>query len=99
MIRETRIVDIIVGFIIFIVLFGIITDLHTKLLSNKIDWHDWELIKADKQRTGIGEHGEAAHLSTYPENSKNINETYGYNGYLSDRIALDRSLKDLRPIQ
>lgn len=70
-----------------------------KLSNLRIDWHDWELIEADKQRTGIGEQGEDAYLSWYPESSKLINDTYGYNGYLSDKIALDRSLSDLRPLE
>lgn len=65
----------------------------------KIDWHDWNLIAEDQFRTGIGEHGDAAYLNFYPASTKQINETHGYNGYLSDKIALNRSLKDLRPKQ
>lgn len=65
----------------------------------KIDWHDWNLIAEDQFRTGIGEHGEAAYLKFYPASTKQINDTHGYNGYLSDKIALNRSLKDLRPKQ
>lgn len=64
---------------------------------HKIDWHDWELIEVEKLRSGLGEHGEAAHLWYYPPSTRKINDTHGYNGYLSDRIALNRSLKDLRP--
>lgn len=63
----------------------------------KIDWHDWKLIEAERKRVGLGEHGQGAYLSWYPESSKVINDTHGYNGYLSDKIALDRSLIDLRP--
>lgn len=63
----------------------------------QIDWHDWKLIDEEEKRTGIGEHGEAAFLWSYPASTKKINDTHGYNGYLSDKIALNRSLKDLRP--
>lgn len=63
----------------------------------RIDWHDWELIAEENARSGLGEHGAPAYLSFYPPYSKDINDTFGYNGYLSDKIALNRSLKDLRP--
>lgn len=63
----------------------------------RIDWHDWKLIDEEESRTGIGEHGVGSFLWTYPPSTKQINDTHGYNGYLSDRIALNRSLKDLRP--
>lgn len=66
---------------------------------DRIDWHDWDLIDQDELRDGIGEHGIAAHLPEYPESSKYMNDTYGYNGYLSEKIALDRALPDLRPEQ
>lgn len=65
--------------------------------DGKIDWHDWQLIDEDEHRTGLGEHGEAAHLPFYPDSTKEINDTHGFNGYLGDAIALNRSLKDLRP--
>lgn len=67
--------------------------------SERIDWHDWPFMFEEEQRTGLGEHGEAAHWWPYPSSSKQINDTHGYNGYLSDKIALNRSLKDLRPKQ
>lgn len=63
----------------------------------RIDWHNWSQIDEEEQRTGIGEHGEGTFLWTYPSYTKQINDTHGYNGYLSDKIALNRSLKDLRP--
>ncbi|XP_031624900.1 N-acetylgalactosaminyltransferase 6-like [Contarinia nasturtii] len=63
----------------------------------RIDWHDWTLIEEEKARNGLGEHGDPAYLSSYPSYSQDINDTFGYNGYLSDKIALNRSLKDLRP--
>lgn len=65
--------------------------------EEQIDWHDWKLIEKDSLRSGLGEHGMPAYLPFYPPYSKEINDTVGYNGYLSDKIALNRSLKDLRP--
>lgn len=65
--------------------------------DTRIDWHDWSLIDEEEQRTGIAEHGEGTFLWSYPAYTKKINDTHGYNGYLSDKIALNRSLKDLRP--
>lgn len=88
-------------FILFVLtIIGIAYHLIIKLKWQKvdrIDWNDWELIKQDELRAGLGEHGIAAYLSFYPPESKDINDTVGYNGYLSDKIALNRSLKDLRP--
>lgn len=67
-------------------------------LHTKCDWHDWKLIDDDDHhRSGLGEHGESAYLPVYPDTAKQINNTHGFNGYLSDKIALNRSLKDLRP--
>lgn len=67
--------------------------------SDRIDWHDWDLIEQDELRSGFGDQGVAAYLPEYPESSKYMNETFGYNGYLSEQIALDRALPDLRPQQ
>lgn len=93
----------------FIVLFSILfiisllwrIQLIGKVFHNKqIDWHDWELIEREKSQTnGLGEKGGAAYLLYYPNYTKAINDTHGYNGYLSDHIALNRSLRDLRPIE
>lgn len=67
--------------------------------DGKIDWHDWKLIDEEDRRTGLGEHGEPAYLPSYPDMTKQINDTHGFNGYLSDKIALNRSIKDLRPVE
>lgn len=72
---------------------GILNDVS----SDKIDWHDWDLIEQDKLRDAVGEHGEPVTSWIYPRYSKIINDTHGYNGHLSDSIALNRALKDLRP--
>lgn len=68
-----------------------------KITSDRIDWHDWDFIEQEAVRDGIGEHGAKAFLDNYPNISELINMTQGYNGYLSDEIALNRALKDLRP--
>lgn len=68
--------------------------------DDRRDWHDWQLIEAERAQYGAaGEMGDAAYLPYYPAYTKAINDTHGYNGYLSDHIALNRSLKDLRPIE
>lgn len=71
----------------------------TTATVERVDWHDWQMIEKENLRTGIGEHGEPAYLSYYPPFSKDIIDTVGYNGYLSDKIALNRSLRDLRPVE
>lgn len=65
--------------------------------SDDFDWHDWDFIEQEKLRDSIGEFGEPAHLTDYPCESEHINATHGFNGYLSDQIALNRALKDVRP--
>lgn len=65
--------------------------------AGKIDWHDWQLMNDEKAHRAIGELGDDSFLSSYPPSSKELNDTHGYNAYLSDHIALNRSLKDLRP--
>lgn len=68
---------------------------NAKLL--KIDWHDYKFIDAEKSRTGIGEHGAPAFLPPgLDDERKRIFDQNGFNGLLSDRIALNRSVKDIR---
>lgn len=63
----------------------------------KIDWHDYKYIESEKQRHGIGEHGEAAFLPPGLEDErKRLFDQNGFNGLLSDKIALNRSVKDIR---
>ncbi|MCP9266032.1 Nitrilase and fragile histidine triad fusion protein NitFhit [Dirofilaria immitis] len=50
------------------------------------DWHDYESMKRDAVRQGLGEGGKPDSL--YRSN--------GYDAYISDLIALDRSIKDIR---
>lgn len=104
MTTRIKVFDLILFILILSTIIGIAYDLLFKLqlklspkIIERIDWHDWELIKQDKSRKGLGEHGVAAYLNSYPPEYKDIIDTVGYNGYLSDKIALNRSLKDLRP--
>ncbi|XP_073967522.1 N-acetylgalactosaminyltransferase 6-like isoform X2 [Choristoneura fumiferana] len=63
----------------------------------KIDWHNYTLIAEEEKRVGIGEHGKPAVLP--PEDSQLEDELYavnGFNGALSDKIALNRSVPDIR---
>lgn len=84
--------------IIISTVLGVLYDfIHELNEVEKIDWHDWTLIEEENARHGLGQHGEPAYLSSYPAYTKDVNDTVGYNGYLSDKIALNRSLKDLRP--
>ncbi|GAB6023940.1 hypothetical protein CHUAL_008670 [Chamberlinius hualienensis] len=65
--------------------------------KNKKDWHNNEQIETDKVRKGPGEQGEA--VSTSPDEDAQKQELYkvnGFNAYVSDKIPLDRSLKDIR---
>lgn len=49
---------------------------------------------------GRGKGGLPATLSPLEEiDAKPMKDKYGYNAYLSDRISLDRSIPDHRPIQ
>lgn len=70
-------------------------DKNTK--NTKIDWHDYKLIEAEESRVGIGEHGAPAHLpSNLEDERKRLFDQNGFNALLSDKIALNRSVKDIR---
>ncbi|VEN60004.1 unnamed protein product [Callosobruchus maculatus] len=65
--------------------------------NEKIDWHDYERIKRDALRKGPGEQGVPAYLDQ--KETKNYDELYkvnGFNAALSDKIALDRAVPDIR---
>ncbi|UYV71621.1 GALNT10 [Cordylochernes scorpioides] len=61
------------------------------------DWHNWKQVAADKKRKGPGEHGIAFNL---PPNTETLKEKLykvnGFNALVSDYIALDRSIPDIR---
>uniref|UniRef100_A0A914BYD2 Polypeptide N-acetylgalactosaminyltransferase n=1 Tax=Acrobeloides nanus TaxID=290746 RepID=A0A914BYD2_9BILA len=65
----------------------------------KKDWHDYEAIKADEARSGPGEHGAPVAVPKDEKTKKLQDELYranGYDAYVSDQIALNRSIKDIR---
>ncbi|CAG9563230.1 unnamed protein product [Danaus chrysippus] len=63
----------------------------------KIDWHNYKQIEYEKKRTGIGEHGVPAYLPIKDsEMEKDLYAVNGFNGALSDKIPLNRSLPDIR---
>ncbi|MBN3318412.1 GLTL6 protein, partial [Atractosteus spatula] len=59
------------------------------------DWHDNESIKKDEMRVGKGEHGKPYPL-TEEESEDSAYRENGFNIYVSNNIALDRSLPDIR---
>lgn len=65
-----------------------------------IDWHDYDFIAAEASREGFGEGGRGEIL---PENEKEEGQRrmkrYGFNGLVSDRVSLNRSITDTRPSQ
>lgn len=63
----------------------------------KIDWHDYKLIEAEAKQQGIGEQGKRAFLPADDNDKKEeLYKVNGFNALLSDRIALNRSLPDIR---
>lgn len=63
----------------------------------KIDWHDYKYMEYEKSRVGVGEHGVASHTSPEEEpERKRLFAENGFNGYLSDKISLNRSVADIR---
>ncbi|XP_064087323.1 N-acetylgalactosaminyltransferase 6-like [Macrobrachium nipponense] len=65
--------------------------------ERKKDYHDYDYLKLEALQKGPGEGGLPATLP--PELEKEKDEVYkvnGFNGRLSDDIALNRSLKDIR---
>lgn len=67
------------------------------LKQTKIDWHDYRFMELERKRSGTGEHGESA--STKPEEEEERKRLFaenGFNGYLSDKISLNRSVADIR---
>ncbi|XP_017097608.2 putative polypeptide N-acetylgalactosaminyltransferase 10 [Drosophila bipectinata] len=67
--------------------------------GHRKDWHDYEAMKEDSLRIGLGEQGKPAELTDPMDDpaKKEIQDQHGFNGLLSDRISLNRSLPDARP--
>lgn len=65
--------------------------------GKKIDWHNYRQIEEERKRMGVGENGQPAHLEPDEEaERKRIFAQNGFNGYLSDKISLNRSVADIR---
>lgn len=64
----------------------------------KIDWHDYEFIDYERNRVGPGEQGAAVNDISPDEEALNqrLFDENGYNGLISDKISVNRSIKDLR---
>lgn len=68
------------------------------VIYRDIDWHDYAYLLREAKQMGLGEHGEAVEtLDSEADKVAKALATYGYNAYLSDRIALNRSVADIRP--
>lgn len=67
------------------------------LENKKIDWHNYELIKKEENRNGIGEHGKPETLDAKDDELKDrLFHQNGFNALLSDKISLNRSVPDIR---
>lgn len=66
--------------------------------ANKKDWHNYTAILLDSLRIGFGEQGKRVfnHDTQNTELERKMSLENGFNAYLSDRIALNRSLPDIR---
>lgn len=66
-------------------------------LGLKMDWHDWEQVGADLRRQGPGEQGAPVRLTkdemSYAERTY---RDHGFCAFVSDKIAIDRSIPDIR---
>lgn len=69
-----------------------------KMVYGDIDWHDYAYLLREASQKGLGEHGVPVNISDSDVDgvAKQL-ATYGYIASLSDRIALNRSVVDLRP--
>ncbi|XP_011505951.1 PREDICTED: N-acetylgalactosaminyltransferase 6 [Ceratosolen solmsi marchali] len=68
-----------------------------QMLDEKVDWHDYEGIREELKRTGIGEQGKAAMLPPSLDLIKfKLYEVNGFNAALSDQISVNRSIPDIR---
>ncbi|XP_017168336.2 polypeptide N-acetylgalactosaminyltransferase-like 6 isoform X1 [Mus musculus] len=59
------------------------------------DWHDYESIQRDALRSGKGEHGKPYPLTEEDRDDSAYREN-GFNIFVSNNIALERSLPDIR---
>ncbi|XP_043411561.1 polypeptide N-acetylgalactosaminyltransferase-like 6 [Prionailurus bengalensis] len=59
------------------------------------DWHDYESIQKEAMRSGKGEHGKPYPLTEEDHDDSAYREN-GFNIFVSNNIALERSLPDIR---
>uniref|UniRef100_A0A8C5N153 Glycosyltransferase 2-like domain-containing protein n=1 Tax=Leptobrachium leishanense TaxID=445787 RepID=A0A8C5N153_9ANUR len=59
------------------------------------DWHDYESIQKEALRSGKGEHGKPYPLADVEQDDTVYREN-GFNIFVSNNIALERSLPDIR---
>lgn len=64
----------------------------------KIDWHDYTFIDYEAKRVGPGEQGRGVREIAPEEEelSQRLFDENGYNGLVSDKISVNRSIGDLR---
>ncbi|ESN98915.1 hypothetical protein HELRODRAFT_188954 [Helobdella robusta] len=61
------------------------------------DWHNYEAIEEELRRTGPGEQGVSVILGPEDEEKKkDLYSVNGFNALASDKISLDRAIKDIR---
>lgn len=59
--------------------------------ENKIDWHNYEQMKRESHRIGVGEQGKPAFLPDEENAQKEaLYAVNGFNALLSDKIFLNR---------
>ncbi|XP_039294651.1 LOW QUALITY PROTEIN: putative polypeptide N-acetylgalactosaminyltransferase 10 [Nilaparvata lugens] len=66
--------------------------------KHRIDWHDYKRMEEESKRKGNGENGVPAKLPSnfVRSNKEKLFKANGFNALLSDHIALNRSVPDIR---
>jgi hypothetical protein len=74
-------------------------DFYTKITNYELkDWHDYEFMRYEASRIGLGENGKGINL-TDPEDIRKNNELFeieGLSAHISDVISVNRSVPDVR---
>lgn len=67
----------------------------------KKDWHDYEFMKYEATREGPGEQGKSYELTDPKdiEEDKRLEDSEGLKVFVSDRISVNRSIWDTRPVE
>lgn len=66
-------------------------------IYGKKDWHDWAMLNEEQKRQGPGEGGQAVIVDASENQKKeDLYRVNGFNALASDKMALDRSLRDIR---